>query len=160
MNKSGLFAVLGLVVSAPTFAADCMLPASTDASAGLSLVAPEMLHAPSPDPFCATAVQTLASIRAPLPSVATASSGAYVPLTKDDNTPWRFDMSQNGKRMTSAEFDAWMKMKGIRVATGKPTSTTGTPSAPGTVATGTATSTTLAAPDVLAPPPASVESSQ
>lgn len=51
--------------------------------------------------------------------MAMASSGAYVPLTKDDNTPWRFDMSQNGKRMTSAEFDAWMKMKGIRVATGK-----------------------------------------
>lgn len=49
-----------------------------------------------------------------------ASNGAYVPKTKDDNTPWRFDMSQNGKRMTSEEFDAWMKAKGIRVATGKP----------------------------------------
>jgi len=48
------------------------------------------------------------------------TSGAYVPKTKDDNTPWRFDMNQNGKRMTSVEFDAWMKAKGIRVATGKP----------------------------------------
>lgn len=48
------------------------------------------------------------------------SNGAYVPKTKDDNTPWRFDMNQNGKRMTSEEFDAWMKAKGIRVATGKP----------------------------------------
>jgi hypothetical protein len=47
-------------------------------------------------------------------------NGAYVPKTKDDNTPWRFDMNQNGKRMTSEEFDAWMKAKGIRVATGKP----------------------------------------
>ncbi|MEO8002129.1 MAG: hypothetical protein ABI644_09640 [Arenimonas sp.] len=28
-------------------------------------------------------------------------------------------MNQNGKRMTSVEFDAWMKAKGIRVATGK-----------------------------------------
>ena len=45
--------------------------------------------------------------------------GAYIPKTKDDNSPWRFDMSQNGKRMTSVEFDAWMKAKGIRVATGK-----------------------------------------
>ncbi|MGH8106742.1 MAG: hypothetical protein ACREO2_10510 [Arenimonas sp.] len=48
------------------------------------------------------------------------SNGVYVPKTKDDNSPWRFDMSQNGKRMTSEEFDAWMKAKGIRVATGKP----------------------------------------
>ena len=52
-------------------------------------------------------------------SAPTTSSGAYVPKTKDDNTPWRFDMNQNGKRMTSVEFDAWMKAKGIRVATGK-----------------------------------------
>ena len=53
-------------------------------------------------------------------SAPTTSTGAYVPKTKDDNTPWRFDMNQNGKRMTSVEFDAWMKAKGIRVATGKP----------------------------------------
>lgn len=49
-----------------------------------------------------------------------ASNGTYIPKTKDDNTPWRFDMNQNGKRMTSVEFDAWMKAKGIRVAKGKP----------------------------------------
>lgn len=48
------------------------------------------------------------------------SDGTYVPKTKDDNTPWRFDMNQNGKRMTSVEFDAWMKAKGIRVAKGRP----------------------------------------
>lgn len=65
-----------------------------------------------------------ASTPAPLPS-----NGAYVPKTKDDNTPWRFDMNQNGKRMTSVEFDAWMKAKGIRVATGKQ----GTDTAPATV---------------------------
>jgi hypothetical protein len=29
-------------------------------------------------------------------------------------------MSQNGKRMTAVEFDAWMKAKGIRVAKGRP----------------------------------------
>ncbi len=52
------------------------------------------------------------------------SSGAYVPKTKDDNTPWRFDMNQNGKRMTAEEFDAWMKAKGINVATGKPKAAT------------------------------------
>ncbi len=58
-------------------------------------------------------------IAEPSRSAPTTSNGAYVPKTKDDNTPWRFDMNQNGKRMTSEEFDAWMKAKGIHVATGK-----------------------------------------
>lgn len=44
----------------------------------------------------------------------------YKPKTEFDNTPWRFDMSQNGKRMTAEEFDAWMKMRGVRVARGAP----------------------------------------
>jgi len=39
----------------------------------------------------------------------------YKPKTEFDNTPWRFDMTQNGKRMTADEFDAWMKAKGVRV---------------------------------------------
>ena len=42
----------------------------------------------------------------------------YKPQTQFDNTPWRFDMNQNGKRMTAEEFDAWMKAKGVRVAKG------------------------------------------
>ena len=29
-------------------------------------------------------------------------------------------MSQNGKRMTAEEFDAWMKARGVRVAKGAP----------------------------------------
>jgi hypothetical protein len=40
---------------------------------------------------------------------------AYKPKTEFDNTPWRFDMTQNGKRMTADEFDAWMKSRGVRV---------------------------------------------
>ena len=40
---------------------------------------------------------------------------AYKPQTEFDNTPWRFDMSQGGKRMTAEEFDAWMKARGVRV---------------------------------------------
>ena len=43
---------------------------------------------------------------------------AYKPKTAFDNTPWRFDMNQNGKRMTADEFSAWMKVKGVRVAKG------------------------------------------
>ncbi len=42
----------------------------------------------------------------------------YKPKTEFDNTPWRFDMNQNGKRMTADEFDAWMKTRGVRVARG------------------------------------------
>ncbi|NUO76416.1 hypothetical protein LVB77_06995 [Lysobacter sp. 5GHs7-4] len=45
---------------------------------------------------------------------------AYKPKTQFDNTPWRFDMSQGGKRMTADEFSAWMKAKGVRVAKGAP----------------------------------------
>ncbi|GAA5080947.1 hypothetical protein [Lysobacter panacisoli] len=45
---------------------------------------------------------------------------AYKPKTQYDNTPWRFDMNQNGKRMTAEEFDAWMKAKGVRVVKARP----------------------------------------
>ncbi|WP_462114134.1 hypothetical protein [Lysobacter xanthus] len=47
-----------------------------------------------------------------------ADPASYKPQTAFDNTPWRFDMNQNGKRMTADEFDAWMKAKGVRVAKG------------------------------------------
>lgn len=53
-----------------------------------------------------------------LPAAGTAQPGdpaAYKPQTAYDNTPWRFDMNQNGKRMTADEFDAWMKARGVRV---------------------------------------------
>ena len=43
---------------------------------------------------------------------------AYKPKTEFDNTPWRFNMTQNGKRMTAAEFDTWMKTRGVRIAKG------------------------------------------
>jgi hypothetical protein len=42
-------------------------------------------------------------------------AAAYKPQTAFDNTPWRFNMTQNGKRMTADEFDAWMKARGVRV---------------------------------------------
>ena len=32
----------------------------------------------------------------------------------------RFDMIQNGRRMTADDFDAWMKARGIRIAQGAP----------------------------------------
>lgn len=55
----------------------------------------------------------------PAPSAIDSSDpAAYKPQTEFDNTPWRFDMSQNGKRMTAEEFDSWMKARGVRVAKG------------------------------------------
>lgn len=48
-------------------------------------------------------------------------AATYKPKTEHDNTPYRFNMEQNGKRMSADEFDAWMKARGVRVATGKPT---------------------------------------
>lgn len=56
----------------------------------------------------------------PATAPAVPGSAAYKPQTQYDNTPWRFDMSQNGKRMTAEEFDAWMKARGVRVAKGAP----------------------------------------
>jgi hypothetical protein len=63
-----------------------------------------------------------------LPS--SSSPAAYKPQTQYDNTPWRFDMSQNGKRMTAEEFDAWMKARGVRVAKGAKAATTAPPEPP------------------------------
>jgi hypothetical protein len=55
----------------------------------------------------------------PAPSVVDPNDPAtYKPKTEFDNTPWRFNMSQNGKNMTADEFSAWMKSRGVRVARG------------------------------------------
>jgi len=54
------------------------------------------------------------------PAVQPNDPAAYKPQTQFDNTPWRFDMSQNGKRMTAEEFDAWMKSRGVRVVKARP----------------------------------------
>ena len=56
-------------------------------------------------------------------------------------------MAQNGKPMTAAEFDAWMKARRINVATGKPASTKAAPVMPAPVASSvepTATATEIA----------------
>jgi len=113
-HRPGLL-LAALLLSGSAAASDCLLPAGARTAEAMTTVAPEMASAPTADPFCLPADEAIAKLRAPV-----AAPGAYVPLTKDDNSPWRFDMSQNGKRMTAAEFDAWMKAKGIRVATGKP----------------------------------------
>ena len=81
-----------------------------DAEATAATQAPEAVEATA---------ATLGGVATQLPCVAVApapvAEPAYVPKTEHDNSPWRFDMTQNGKRMTADEFDAWMKSRGVRV---------------------------------------------
>jgi hypothetical protein len=51
--------------------------------------------------------------------LAAAEHAAYVPKTEHDNTPWRFNMDA-GKKLSAAEFDAWMKARGVRVVGQRP----------------------------------------
>lgn len=41
-------------------------------------------------------------------------------VAQPTDTSKRFNMTQDGKRMTADDFDAWMKKNGYRVATGAP----------------------------------------
>ncbi|RRN56537.1 hypothetical protein EIM48_08385 [Pseudoxanthomonas sp. SGNA-20] len=41
-------------------------------------------------------------------------------VRSDDPLDYRFHMEQEGRRMNADEFDAWMKSRGVRIATGKP----------------------------------------
>ena len=130
------FPVLALALFAGSaWAADCR-DAATPLSVDMYVAAPEMRQPLSlPGLGCTLAQDVIARARldasaaaATVPAVGAAvptvtSAHGYVPKTKDDNTPWRFDMNQNGRRMTSEEFDAWMKAKGIHVATGRPAAT-------------------------------------
>jgi hypothetical protein len=106
------------------FAAGICRPADTSALVTMNVAAPEMRTVESAVDTCLSAQELIDRARAEaarvVPAAAASSSGAYKPKTKDDNTPWRFDMNQNGKRMTADEFAAWMKAKGINVAPGKP----------------------------------------
>ena len=94
------------------------------------------------------ACREVASVTQPGSVADPADPAAYKPRTEFDNTPWRFNMSQNGKNMTADEFSAWMKSRGVRVARG---------AAPAT-APEEAPSAVAAAPGVLPVlPPASPE---
>ncbi len=58
------------------------------------------------------------------PGASSASSSAATTPAASTAAPapareWRFDMQQDGKAMTADEFDAWMKSRRARVATGK-----------------------------------------
>lgn len=91
----------------------------------------------------------------PAPSIIDPNDpSVYKPKTEFDNTPWRFDMNQNGKRMTADEFDAWMKSRGVRVARGTTPVAVPMPAVPANPAPGQPPGTTPAVvPSVPAQPP-------
>src|SRR5690606_15659693 len=72
-----------------------------------------------------------AEARAATPSAAVVAPVA-APASADGD--WRFDMRQDGRAMTADEFDAWMKSRRARVATGRP----GKPDPYGSAAAGAA----------------------
>lgn len=84
--------------------------------------------------------QNVATIMPAPGTVSPDDPAAYKPRTEFDNTPWRFNMSQNGKKMTADEFSAWMKAKGVRVARGAAGAVT-TPPAPAAAPAATPTDT-------------------
>ena len=77
------------------------------------------------------------------------------------DTRWRFDMRQDGRTMTADEFDAWMRARRARVATGKPgvpdprTATAAAATATSTAAGSNAVAATRDPAPVTASPPAS-----
>ena len=56
-------------------------------------------------------------------------AAGYVPRTKWDNSPYRFNAGGNGKKFSAAEFSAWMESKGIHVSKGAPQPMSATPAA-------------------------------
>jgi hypothetical protein len=74
---------------------------------------------------------------------------AYKPRTQYDNAPWRFNMTQNGKNMTTDEFAAWMTSRGVRVARGA-----GSAPAPAVPVQDGMLPTTPSVPSVQSPTPA------
>jgi len=49
------------------------------------------------------------------PVAASAYEVDYAKQTEFDNTPYRFNMTQDGKRMSADDFDAWLKSNGYSV---------------------------------------------
>jgi rare lipoprotein A len=81
---------------------------ATSADTGATPVA--LAGGPSAEPDAITAAS---SSRAP-------DAAPQTPAPKKGDKDWRFDMRQDGRTMSADEFDAWMRARQARVATGKP----------------------------------------
>ncbi|HET6435505.1 MAG TPA: septal ring lytic transglycosylase RlpA family protein [Xanthomonadaceae bacterium] len=64
--------------------------------------------------------KTGAATNAPANDAVATLASASTAASPATNTDWRFDMRQDGRTMTADEFDAWMRARRARVATGKP----------------------------------------
>ncbi|HET9048231.1 MAG TPA: hypothetical protein VFN29_04615 [Chiayiivirga sp.] len=101
-----------------------------------ALATPRMLLAESRDESLALDVVLMRlSLEACASQVQDEFAG-YVPKTQYDNTPYRFNMDK-GKKFTAAEFDAWMKSRGVRVVGARPAAAGAAPAASAPQATET-----------------------
>lgn len=111
----GGFLCLGVV--APVLAGDrCANNAASDSPARAASA--HGAGAPAWRSTAANAEQQPQDCRGSAQPLDSPSSLPSRPQARFDNTPWRFEMSQNGKRMTADEFSAWMRARGLRVAKG------------------------------------------
>ncbi|QWP79326.1 septal ring lytic transglycosylase RlpA family protein [Lysobacter sp. K5869] len=97
---------------APMNAGAAAAPVKTTVATGK----PAPVAAPEP-------VKTTVATGQPAPVKTTVATGQPAAALASTGKPgphdYRFDMMQNGKSMTADEFDAWMKSRQVRVATGK-----------------------------------------
>lgn len=110
--------VLSQALSESLSAEQVMFRKHVESCATLASIAPAVSPASLPAATVAPAVPgTTASTTGAVPTAT--DPAAYKPRTEFDNTPWRFNMSENGQRMTADAFDEWMKAKGLQVVGGK-----------------------------------------
>ncbi|GAB3514599.1 hypothetical protein GCM10027400_25180 [Pseudoxanthomonas daejeonensis] len=64
------------------------------------------------------ALLTACAGKKPRSAAKAAAKEDVVAVHGKDPYPYRFDMTQKGKRMSADDFDAWMKARGLRVAKG------------------------------------------
>lgn len=114
-SRAITLAVIAVVSSAPAYATIQCASYASPVPGSIIVATPEMRMAPVRAGACLSldAQAFLDRVRAEA-AMATGASP-----TQDPRMAGRFYMTQNGKRMTADDFDAWMKAKGIRVATGK-----------------------------------------
>ncbi len=93
------------------------------------LAAPRTLLSESRDEALAVDV-VLTRLRLEACAASANQYAAYKPKTEFDNTPYRFNMEQ-GKKFSAAEFDAWMKSRGVRIVPAKPAAAESVPATVG-----------------------------
>jgi len=59
--------------------------------------------------------QTVTAALTPVLESVPTYADSYVKQTEFDNTPYRFNMTQNGQPMTADDFDAWLQANGYNV---------------------------------------------